>query len=186
MPSLQLMYADGTELLPLPVEIWANNEPVVTKVIAAALFVDPLIPHGQQMRLRTTISPVYKRSPSPVPTTIAAQCRPSHERGRRDSLAGVEAIAKLFTVGCLKGCRANEAATALLNQAVANALDAFQQPFTVELSGEAWTESSDAPLAYVTSVGFDGKPRTNDDLAWRELDGTVSGERQRADLIPAY
>ena len=51
----------------------------------------------------------------------------------------------------------------------------FQQPFTVELSGEAWTESSDAPLAYVTSVGFDGKPRTNDDLAWRiELDGTVT------------
>ena len=29
MPSLQLTYADGTtELLPLPVEIWANNEPV--------------------------------------------------------------------------------------------------------------------------------------------------------------
>ena len=65
---------------------------------------------------------------------------------------------------------------ALLNQeAVANALDAFGQPFTVELSGEAWTESSDAPLAYVTSVGFDGKPRTDDDLAWRiELDGTVT------------
>ena len=33
---LQLTYADGTtELLPLPVEIWANNEPVVTKVIAS-------------------------------------------------------------------------------------------------------------------------------------------------------
>ena len=100
------------------------------------------------------------------------------ERGRRDSLTGVEAIAKALFEGWVpeEGAAPNEAVAALLNQeAIAKALDAFQQPFTVELSGEAWTESSDAPLAYVTSVGFDGKPRTDDDLAWRiEQDGTVT------------
>ena len=100
------------------------------------------------------------------------------ERGRRDSRAGVETIAQTLLKGWVpeEGAAPNDAAGTLLNQeAIINAVDAFEQPFTVELSGEAWTEASEAPLAYVTSVGFDGKPRTDDDLAWRvELDGTVT------------
>ena len=100
------------------------------------------------------------------------------ERGRRDSLPGVQTIAQTLLDGWVpeEGAAPNEAAATLLNQAaIIDALDAFGQPFTVELSGEAWTEASESPLAYVTSVGFDGKPRTDDDLAWRiELDGTVT------------
>ena len=184
---LQLTYADGTtELLPLPVEIWANNEPVVTKVIASPA---PI----QQIRFDPTRdladadrdNDVFPREINTGLVTITVpddQRNPMQadrdERGRRDSLAGVQAIAKALFDGWVpkEGAAPNEAAAALLNQeAVANALDAFGQPFTVELSGEAWTKSSDAPLAYVTSVGFDGKPRTDDDLAWRiELDGTVT------------
>ena len=184
---LQLTYDDGTtELLPLPVEIWANNEPVVKKVIASPTPIqqirfDPtrdladadrdndVFPREINTGLVTITVPYDQRNPMQADRD---------ERGRRDSLAGVEAIASALFKGWVpeEGAAPNEAAASLLNQeAVTNALDAFQQPFTVELSGEAWTETSDAPLAYVTSVGFDGKPRTDDDLAWRiEQDGAVT------------
>ncbi len=184
---LQLTYDDGTtELLPLPVEIWASNEPVITKVIASPA---PI----QQIRFDPTrdladadrANDVFPREIDSGLVTITVpydQRNPMQadrdERGRRDSLAGVEAITKalLETWVPEEGAAPSDDAASLLNQeAITSALDAFGQPFTVELSGEAWSEDSEAPMAYVTSVGFDGKPRTDDDLAWRiEVDGTIT------------
>ena len=65
---LQLTYADGTtELLPLPVEIWANNEPVVTKVIASPAPIQQIasIPHVTwRMRIGITMCSPEKSIPA--------------------------------------------------------------------------------------------------------------------------
>ena len=82
MPVLQLMYSDGTtELLPLPVEIWANNEPVVTKVIAspAPFNKSALIPRDWQMRIGQRCVPREINTglvTITVPYDEATQCRP--------------------------------------------------------------------------------------------------------------
>ena len=183
---LLLTYEDGnSETLSLPVEIWASNERLVTKVIASPAPItqirfDPtrdladadrtndVFPPEIQTGLVTITVPYDQRNPMQADRD---------ERGRRDSLTGVESIAASLLLGWKpkEGEAPNNQATTLLQmEAINNALDAFAQPFNIELSGEAWSEDSEAPLAYVTSVGFDGKPRTDDDLAWRvELDGSI-------------
>ena len=174
---LQLTYADGTtELLPLPVEIWANNEPVVTKVIASPppFNRSASIPHMTwRMRIGTTMCSREINTglvTITVPMTSAAMQADRDERGRQDSLAGVESIAKALFEGWVpEGAAPNEAAAAA-QPSGRDALDAFGQPFTVELSGEAGPVIG--RTAAVTSVGFDGKPRTDDDLAW-QLSWTV-------------